>query len=376
MKRFTARYPFIKALIHHTGAWSGIFMLLFFLRPTVNINNPAYRFHQLFHTFNILLFLILIVVFYLTAFLLTPKLLYKKKLAAFALIQLLILLSILQGVEHYLHLIVKDVVLSNDLPPYFEGFPAPGEEGEQFFRLPYGIIIFPYLITLAASITFSSIKDNNRRESKRKEQQMANLTSELQFLKSQVSPHFLFNVLNNLTFLARKRSTALEPALIKLSTLLRYMLYDADEDEVLLEKEIKYLEDYIDLQSIRYQDMRVNAFFRSDNDELTIAPMLLIPFVENAFKHAGSFVDNQSFIKIELLTDRNKLYFSVWNKYTFTKPEQSDKSSGIGLSNVKKRLQLLYPQQHSLQVEKEKDVFMVSLQINLANIYETTLHRN
>jgi two-component system, LytTR family, sensor kinase len=177
----------------------------------------------------------------------------------------------------------------------------------------------------------------------------------------------LFNILNSMTYLARKQSVILEPALIKLSSLLRYMLYDTDAEKVLLDKEIKYLENYIDLQQIRHHDIRVKVFLNNDDEKKwKIAPMLLIPFVENAFKHAGSFVDDDSFIKIELLTKGNELYFSVWNKYTDSKPEQMDNASGIGLKNVQKRLQLLYPG-HALTIERKHETFMVDLRINLNN---------
>jgi LytS/YehU family sensor histidine kinase len=164
--------------------------------------------------------------------------------------------------------------------------------------------------------------------------------------------------------LARKKSELLEPSLIKLSSLMRYMLYEADEEKVPLEKETEYLQSYIDLQQQRF-GKNVELVFTCENPDknYVIEPMLLIPFVENAFKHGTGMIE-QAKIQIELKAKNNLLQFSVRNRYNPDSIEIRDKISGIGLTNVKRRLNLLYGDQHSLLVTREEGWFMISLQLN------------
>ncbi len=175
----------------------------------------------------------------------------------------------------------------------------------------------------------------------------------------------MFNVLNNMVALARKKSDLLEPSLIKLSSLLRYMLYETDEDKVLLEKEIEYLKSFIELQAQRFgKNVDINTDFEPVTDGFVIEPMLLIPFVENAFKHGTGLVP-QAQIDIQLKIQDSQLNFHVRNRYNETATWEKDKTSGIGLTNVKRRLNLLYPKSHSLQITKEDGWFSVLLQLNL-----------
>jgi two-component system, LytTR family, sensor kinase len=369
MKKSILHYPRIKFIALHSMSWLGIASLIFLTQPPISNRDPLSQFHLQFSRLQVAGLIYLIILFYANSYLLIPRLLHQKRVFIFILIQVTLsaLLIIVEN-SYFNHFMQRVQWPAQAFPPPFMSQDFRTGVEKPLFRLPYGMLIIPILMTVTASIVYRFITDSLRRENRRKEEKMATLTSELQLLKSQVSPHFLFNVLNNLTYLARKKSEILEPALIKLSSLMRYMLYDTDGEKVLLEQEIRYLKDYIDLQRIRHQDLKVNSFYNNDNEQLRIAPMLLIPFVENAFKHAGAFVDDHSFIKIELSTQQNKLYFSVWNKYTCSKPEQMDKASGIGLANVRKRLMLIYPELHALTIEKRDDVYMVSLHISLDNL--------
>jgi len=166
--------------------------------------------------------------------------------------------------------------------------------------------------------------------------------------------------------LARKKSDILEPSLIKLSSLLRYMLYETDEDKVLLDKEVEYLQSYIDLQRLRFgKNMQINTQLQQTAFAYTIEPMLLIPFVENAFKHGVGLIEDAQ-IDIDLKVEKDQLYFSVRNKYNDANvDEPKDKTSGIGLANVKRRLNLLYHQNHLLSIDKTDGWFTVSLQLKL-----------
>jgi len=175
----------------------------------------------------------------------------------------------------------------------------------------------------------------------------------------------MFNVLNNMVALARKKSDLLEPSLIKLSQLLRYMLYETDEDKVLLEKEVEYLQSYVDLQKQRFgKNVKITTSLEQIENGHTIEPMLLIPFVENAFKHGTGLILNAE-IDVKLQVKSGVLYFSVLNRCSHDIAETKDKTSGIGLNNVKRRLNLLYHQNHSLQIDKKDGWFTVSLQLNL-----------
>jgi LytS/YehU family sensor histidine kinase len=165
--------------------------------------------------------------------------------------------------------------------------------------------------------------------------------------------------------LARKKSDILEPSLIKLSSLMRYMLYETNEEKVSLEKEIDYLHSYIDLQQQRFgKKLTVNVTIDAVDGQYQIEPMLLIPFVENAFKHGTGLIED-SIIEIDLSAQRNILQFTVRNKYDPLSKDIKDVSSGIGLNNVMRRLNLLYANKHTLLITKENNWFVVSLQIKI-----------
>ena len=189
---------------------------------------------------------------------------------------------------------------------------------------------------------------------------------ELQLLRSQISPHFLFNILTNLVSLARKRSGDLEASLLMLSGLMRYMLYDASK-RISLQQEVEYLESYIALQKLRFgREVKIvfNIEISLEEKSYNIEPMLLIPFVENAFKHGTGYAD-QPFINIKLSAKNGILVFQVMNKYEEGTSVSKDETSGIGLNNVRSRLTLLYPQRHELVIEKGNNLFNVNLTLQL-----------
>ncbi len=193
-----------------------------------------------------------------------------------------------------------------------------------------------------------------------------NMKTELAFLRSQISPHFIMNVLNNIVALNRLKSDDLEPTLMKLSGLMQYMLYETDEEKVLLKTEAEYLQSYIELQEQRFgAKVKVNLNISLANEWNEIEPMLLIPFVENAFKHGIGMIEEPR-IDIELKSnEQNELFFRVLNKYNPVTTQINDKTSGIGLTNVKRRLNILYGSQHLLIIKKENDCFEVLLTIKL-----------
>jgi two-component system, LytTR family, sensor kinase len=239
--------------------------------------------------------------------------------------------------------------------------------GAERFNLGRHVVfhLFVYFSILSASIAYRLILERQKTDKLAKEKETENLKTELSLLRSQVSPHFMFNVLNNMVSLARKKSDLLEPSLIKLSSLMRYMLYETNVEKVSLDKEIDYLNSYIDLQQQRFgKKLCVNVSVEEVDHEYQIEPMLLIPFVENAFKHGTGSVENAT-INISLGAKKNILHFDVQNKYNPLSVDIKDDSSGIGLNNVMRRLDLLYNKKHDLIITRENNWFKVSLQINI-----------
>jgi sensor histidine kinase YesM len=223
--------------------------------------------------------------------------------------------------------------------------------------------VVAFLFTVAVSSAYKAITDKTKSDIWIREKQSEHLKTELSFLRSQISPHFLFNVLNNIAALVRIKSNDLEPTVMKLSSLMHYMLYETDEEKVVVKSEAEYLQAYIDLQKQRYGDeLDLQVTFDIKEEWHSLEPMLLIPFVENAFKHGG--MSQQPAIIISLSVVNDELHFIVKNRFEDSK-EIKDKSSGIGLSNVKRRLELLYPHKHVLKMEKQDDWFIIELVITL-----------
>jgi two-component system LytT family sensor kinase len=191
-----------------------------------------------------------------------------------------------------------------------------------------------------------------------------NKASELALLRSQINPHFLFNTLNNIYSLVYQKSENAPEAVMKLSSIMRYMLYDATTDKVPLEKEIEYLQSFIELQKLRMKEKEfVELTVTGSPSGRTIAPMLLIPFVENAFKH-GSKSGSPPGIVTQLEISPERIRFEVRNAIKPNATIQKDAAPGIGLHNIQRRLDLLYPDKHSLVITEDKDTFTVKLIID------------
>jgi len=227
------------------------------------------------------------------------------------------------------------------------------------------LLFFPPVPFFVASIIFRVVTDRTHRDRMEKEQKAQRLSAELKFLRQQISPHFLFNMMTNMVSLARQNSPLLEPSLIKLSDLLRYSLYESGEEKILLVKEVQLIKSFIDLQQLRFgEDVDIRLNITEPDREALIEPMLLIPFVENAFKHGIGMV-RHAFIYVELRVEQGTLYFKVSNNYSkgdFVK----DKSPGIGLANTRSRLELLYPGRHRLTITDKDEIYTVELNIDAA----------
>lgn len=335
------------AISLHVLFWVLFFVYPFLLRPVTDntSSGPRMRFGSGFYYLHFINSFLRLILFYANAYVLIPKLVYKKRYIQYVFVLLGILAVMLLMDRLFFNLLI-------------EGFTHKVWNFFVFNLLPFFFIII-------VSSAFRVIRDRIEDTQRMKEKETENLKTELSFLRSQVSPHFMFNVLNNMVALARKKSDVLEPSLIKLSSLLRYMLYETDESKVLLEKEIGYLQSYIDLQQQRFGNkVKINARFEKIENGYTIEPMLLIPFVENAFKHGTGLIADAE-IDINMTVQNKALQFLVKNRYNGDSQEIKDKTSGIGLNNVKRRLNLLYNNNHSLQIDRKEGWFTILLHLNL-----------
>lgn len=200
--------------------------------------------------------------------------------------------------------------------------------------------------------------------------QKEKLAAELEALKAQVHPHFLFNTLNNLYALTRRQAPEAPGVVLRLSNLLSYVLYECNAPEVPLNQEIQFLKNYVALEQLRYGDrLDVSLNFTGDIHGRKIAPLLLIPFLENAFKHGTSEQLDQAWISLNLAVDGPALTFQLLNSRD-PDGDETHLLGGIGLQNVRKRLDLLYPDRHDLRVQAEADTFMVTMRLELSETVE------
>ncbi|MEO5684651.1 MAG: histidine kinase [Chitinophagaceae bacterium] len=244
-------------------------------------------------------------------------------------------------------------------------FPLQGRASINFFLFLLPLILIS--IVLGMLIKMARIIAGQQLEEARAGE--AHSKSELHLLQSQLSPHFLFNTLNNLYGLSITQHEKVPALLLKLSELLRYSVYDATDIFSPLKDEIAYINNYIDFEKIRIGDrlMLTTAFEEITDSGAKIAPMLLIVFVENAFKHAKNTADDKIFIEITLRTWGDSILFSVRNSQRKLKDDNvvTNKNSGFGLPSVNKRLELLYHNQHDLTVEDKETFYHVMLRLKI-----------
>ncbi|WP_420573475.1 sensor histidine kinase [Kordia sp.] len=201
--------------------------------------------------------------------------------------------------------------------------------------------------------------NNAKLEAKILEAQLKLKEQELRYLKMQIHPHFLFNTLNTMYGLALKKAEQAPDMILKLSNLLDYLLYQTEKPLVLITEEIAHIKDYIDLEKMRFNNtLEVTMNEQLASKHTTIAPMLLLPFIENSFKH-GSIKNGVLKIDIQIITDFEKVYFRIKNSNS----QNTSSQHGIGLENIKKRLELLYPNKHELSITENKNDFEVSLKL-------------
>ena len=296
---------------------------------------------------DIVYFLNYAVAAWIINYILFPKFYYKKKYLIFALSVFLIINVVI---------VVEEVVLEKLLFPDNTGYRFPG------YFSAFLEVFSPILLIVGAKFawdfhTKQRELDNLKTEIK---------SSELQFLKSQINPHFLFNNLNNLYSYALEGSPKTTQIILELSSVLRYSLYECEDDYVLLQNEIEQLKNYVSLSELQLEERgKINFKVEQIKKPYIIAPLILFVFIENAFKHSLSSQTNNIDIKISLyVSEDGWLYFECSNTFT-EQNEIENLPQGIGLSNVEKRLQLLYPSSHSLKTYIKNDMYNIALKLKL-----------
>lgn len=212
------------------------------------------------------------------------------------------------------------------------------------------------------------IKDRFKQEARLHLLEKEKSAAELNFLKAQMNPHFLFNTLNNLYSLSKSGSPQTPELILKLSELLDYTIYECNEPTVPIYKEWQLIQNYVDLQAVRHAEkLMIVVDEQIDNEDTLIAPLILITLVENAFKHSLYHEEKRSIIKILLKVDRKILTFEVVNNKSNTPLNKKSHKKGIGVHNVKKQLALQYPKQYKLEIDEQLDIYKVILTIQINN---------
>jgi len=316
-----------------------------------------------------------IVLFYFNYFYLVPNYLLQKKYwlyftFVFILIAVFMIIRINYFIPEFRHLRPENVVAARMMPPDPHFFPRgvrmpPRLETRQplFFKIGPSFF-YILIITISAIIRTLTEFYNNQQNKLIAETHRTN--TELIYLRKQTNPHFLFNSLNSIYSLAHKKSDLVPDAIVTLSELMRYMLYETDNKTVALEKEINYIQNYIELQKLRLnniEDIVINV--HGDTRNKFIEPLLLISFVENAFKY-GTDYKGAAHVKIKILITDNNLDF--WIENTIENYVKDPENSGIGLVNIQSRLDLLYPNAHELTITQDNAYYRIHLNLKLDEI--------
>jgi hypothetical protein len=363
-------------IIAHVAIW-----ICFFLLPYIFSPQPA-EFASDISRYYITLYIVtnvfLLVFYYFNTLLLIPRLLLRKKWFSYTLLIISCLIAFLYLPREITNCIrgtneetlrhefwqrranisrapsAANFGQNNQPPPHH----PPHRNREWYFPGSYAIFILVFTVGTCIVMMQQWLEAERTKD----EIEHEKINTELSFLKSQVNPHFFFNTLNNIYSLAVVGSEQTAPAIMKLSSIMRYILTETQTNLVTLQNEIEFITNFIDLQSVRLTDkVKVDFKATGDIDDKLIAPLLFIPFIENAFKYGISTKEN-TIIEILLTATDNKVSFTVSN--TIVKADRAD-TTGIGINNVKRRLELLYPDKHRLLVKEENNQFIVHLDIEL-----------
>ncbi|WP_298734926.1 histidine kinase [uncultured Chitinophaga sp.] len=334
--------------LHHVLFWLAFFAVWLLLRidayPSVAATIRA----------GILKVVTLAGAVYFTNYVLIPRLLYRQRYAGFFLSFTALIIFTGWLVIQALNLVLRPYAAS------ISQWPNSNLNSQLY---DVYIPLF-FMVGAIAGIQFyiDQLKTQHRLQSALR----ASAEQELQYLKAQINPHALFNSLNAVYFLIDKENKAAREMLMQFANLLRYQLYDSNTDTISIEKEAQYVANYVAIQQMRHnENCEVSFYCDPGMRQFQIAPLLLIPFVENAFKHVSAHVNAPNRVNISLRRQGSFLQLETYNTCEQMQRENG-KHKGIGLANVKRRLELLYPERHHLQIDKTAQAFHVTLDIRIA----------
>ncbi|MCL3782397.1 histidine kinase [Prolixibacteraceae bacterium JC049] len=341
----------LKKIGLHIAGW--LVALFFFLLFIGRMNDDYYT----TVVYTLALFPVVIAETYYIGYYLIPRFLMTKRYGKFVLYTVFVLIT-----SFFLQLLLNILIFM--LIANFGTDKYDPAKMDYLFML----VGLHFVVVVAVGISqinrlFEMQRENNLLEKRKHQFELKVKEAELQLLKAQIHPHFLFNTLNNLYGLALKKSDDAPELVIQLSNLLDYMLYRCNKELVSLQEELECLKNYIEIEKVRYGN-RLDLKWKEQGDckDIQIAPLLLLPFVENAFKHGASKDVGEPFIHFDLKMGNSELCFSVKNSVCF--PKRNSESSGIGMNNVTKRLDFLYGERYELSVRDEGALFEVELKLN------------
>ncbi|MEP7109336.1 MAG: histidine kinase [Ferruginibacter sp.] len=333
--------PFLlKYRLNHLFFWVLLFGLWYFLRYE-DYSTGAKAFQV-----TLIKVVDLALMISITNYILIPRLLYRKRYAWF--------------VVCFVLLVVFSSVMKMNILGRLMNSPELYSLGGNLKARIYDNVI-PHFFLVIAGAAIKLMLDYGKLQQRMSDTAKEKAEAELNFLKSQINPHFLFNSLNSVYFLIDKENAGARNALHKFSEMLRYQLYEMNDATIPVEKEIRYLQDYVDLQKLRNDGNYPVTFNCSPRVQgFSIEPLLLIPFVENAFKHISHYKDRLNFINIDMALKNGEFCFGVENSKE-EMGKENDQHNGIGLNNVKRRLALLYPGRHRLEIKNTDGLFSIIL---------------
>ncbi len=292
--------------------------------------------------------------FYINSLILIPDIIKKRQKSWLYLFLIICLIGVTVVIKLGIAVMYPEIVLEHK---------RPSGEIEHSSYLKYMVKAFffsGFFVVISSLLKFATDWFSNERIQRNLESQKKDM--ELQFLKSQLNPHFLFNSLNNIYSLAYQKSDKTADAILKLSEIMRYMIYESNDSWVALSKEVEYVQSYIELQKLRFKDgAAVELTLNGEIDNQHVVPLILISFVENAFKH-GVANDPEDPIRINIIANQKILHFSITNKKSKT---NKDAMGGVGLNNVERRLQLLYPDRYKLNIVNSATHYTSELMLDI-----------
>lgn len=346
------------------AVWTPYFMILHMASPSLkpeasNFNNIPFTASESF-----LILACQVPITYLTLYWILPMYTTHKKLLK-AVVLLVVAWSAHYFLYRYAFKNLFPVILDSLLPEKYLQHTQRPENVTEFMAM---LAVFLGAMTSTTLVAgFRYIKQWYLKEQKNIQLQQENAESQLQLLTAQVHPHFLFNALNNIYSQAKKESPKGSKMIMELSNVLRYILAEGSRELVPVEKELAMIQEYMNLEKIRYGNKLAMQLSLPENDfHLKIAPLLLLPFVENCFKHGASRFLREPWINLKIEIRGSQLHMNLMNGKAPDQPEVHPRS-GTGIDNVRKRLELLYPGKHELEIVEESELFLVNLRLELAS---------